>query len=123
MNWRRKALWLAATAVVTVGGCGDAGPELSELAAQGQELAATRGCAACHGESGEGDVGPAWQGLFGSQVLLEGGSTVIADEDYLRQAIIDPESEVVAGVTITMPTTSLTDSEVKALVAYIKELE
>lgn len=123
MDWHRKAIGLAVVAAVVVGGCGDAEPKLSGIASQGQEVAATRGCTACHGEDGAGDVGPAWRGLFGSQVLLEGGATVTADEDYLRRAIIEPESEVVAGVTISMPTTSLTEAEVEALVAYIKELE
>ena len=118
-----KAIALAIGVALLVGGCGGAGLELSETGARGQEIAATRGCMACHGEDGVGDVGPAWQGLFGSRVLLEGGATVAVDEDYLRRAIVDPESEVVAGVTITMPTTSLTEAEVAALIVYIKELE
>ncbi|MCP3994091.1 MAG: cytochrome c [bacterium] len=122
-DWHRKAVGLVIAAAVVVGGCGAGSTGLSEIAAQGREIAATRGCMACHGEDGEGDVGPTWQGLFGSQVLLDGGTTVTADSDYLRRSIVDPESEVVAGVTITMPTASLTDAEVEALVEYIKELE
>ena len=123
MDWLKKAIGFALAAAIAVGGCGSGEPELSETATRGQEVAATRGCMACHGEDGAGDVGPAWQGLFGAQVLLEGGATVTVDEDYLRRAIVDPEAEVVAGVTITMPTTSLTEAEVEALIVYIKELE
>jgi cytochrome c oxidase subunit 2 len=123
MERHKKTIMLALAAVVAVSGCSGGASELSETATRGQEVAATRGCMACHGEDGAGDVGPAWQGLFGAQVLLEGGATVTVDEDYLRRAIVDPEAEVVAGVTITMPTTSLTEAEVEALIVYIKELE
>ncbi len=97
--------------------------ELSELAAQGRDIAQGGGCAACHGADGEGGVGPAWVGLFGSTVELESGETAIADEQYLRVAIVEPEAQVVAGSTITMPTTILSDEDVAALVEYIKELK
>lgn len=86
-------------------------------------MARSKGCAACHGNSGEGSVGPAWIGLAGSTVELADGSTVVADASYLRRSITDPEAQVVAGVTITMPTTDLSDSEVAALIAYIQEIE
>jgi cytochrome c oxidase subunit 2 len=77
---------------------------------------------ACHGNNGEGGIGPAWIGLAGSEVALEDGSTVIADAEYLRRSIVDPDSQIVAGYTIRMPKTELTESEVAALVAYIEEL-
>ncbi len=106
------------------GACGGAEPilDLSPVAAEGRDVATSRGCVACHGDSGEGDIGPAWQELFGSTVKLNGGSTVLADADYVRRAIVDPEAEVVAGATISMPVTSLSEAEVDALIAYIKEL-
>lgn len=116
---------LVLAALVAVGGCGAAEPdrELSELATQGREIALSSGCSACHGDNGEGGVGPAWQGLAGSTVELEGGGAVIADREYLRRAIVDPQADVVAGTSITMPVTELADSEIGALVAYIEELQ
>ncbi len=112
-------------AAFVVGACGGSEPELelSELAASGREVVLTRGCAACHGEDGAGDVGPSWQGLLGSVVELEGGGSVIADIDYLRRSIVDPDAEVVAGSTISMPVTGLTEVEVDAVIAYIEELQ
>ena len=109
--------------MLTLAACGGGGTELSELAQQGREIAQERGCTACHGEKGEGTVGPAWLGLLDSTVQLEDGSAVVADTDYIRRSITEPDSQIVAGYTISMPITDLSDSEVAAVVAYIEELK
>lgn len=110
--------------MLILAGCGAAEPDrdLSPQAAAGREVALDKGCAACHGSNGEGGVGPPWIGLAGSTVELEGGGTVVADAGYLRRSIVDPEAEVVAGWTVKMPVTELSDDEVNALIAYIQEL-
>lgn len=118
----RTAGLAAAMALAGCGAGGDSAGELSALAQEGRELASARGCAACHGDRGQGTVGPAWTGLAGSTVQLEGGGTVIADGSYLRRAILEPDAEIVAGYTIAMPEVSLTPAEVDAIVAYIEEL-
>jgi cytochrome c oxidase subunit 2 len=100
----------------------DTGPQLSELAEAGRSIAAESGCAGCHGDRGQGGVGPAWVQLAGSLVELEDGSTVTADGSYLRTAIVDPSADLVAGYTVRMPQVELTEAEVDALVAYIEEL-
>ena len=112
------------TALV-LGACGgsEATREFSELAASGREIVLTRGCAACHGDDGAGDVGPSWQGLFGSVVQLEQGGSVVADAEYLRRAIVEPDAEIVAGSSISMPVTNLSEAEVEAVVAFIEELQ
>lgn len=89
--------------------------------AQGASLAQAKGCMSCH-QVDTDVVGPKWGGLWGSQVELEGGATVLADEEYLRRAILDPEAERVAGYFVTMPTVSLSDEEVSAIIAYIASL-
>ena len=110
---------------LALAGCSSSEPdrELSELGAQGREISLSRGCSACHGDDGEGGVGPAWQGLAGSTVRLEGGTAVVVDADYLRRAMVDPQAEIVEGVTITMPVSELTEDEIVALIAYIEELQ
>lgn len=90
-------------------------------AAEGAALAQSKGCMACH-QLDTDVVGPQWNGLWGSQVELEGGTTVLADEAYLRKAITDPEAERVAGFMVQMPKITLTDDEVSALIAYIASL-
>ncbi len=120
---KRQAVFVAAL-LPAMPACGDDGSDdLSPLASEGRDLAMAKGCAACHGDLGEGGVGPAWIGLGGSEVELEDGATVTADSDYLRRSIADPEAQAVSGFTITMPTTDLSDTEVSALMAYIQELE
>ena len=95
---------------------------LTELEAEGLALVQAKGCASCHGLDGQGGVGPGWIGLAGSEVVLDDGSTVEADADYLRRALIEPNAEIRAGFAAGMPATPLTDAEVDALVAYISTL-
>jgi cytochrome c oxidase subunit 2 len=101
---------------------GDGGLELSPTAAEGRSITRTNGCASCHGSNGQGGVGPAFVGLFGSEVPLVDGSTVTADEAYLRESIEEPDAKKVAGFALNMPTNDLSDAEVDQIVAYIIEL-
>ena len=91
-------------------------------AAQGQALALSKGCVACHGVDGSAGVGPGWKGLSGKTQTLADGSTVLADEAYLRRAIQAPQAQVVKGFPPVMPTVALSDDELAALVAYIQSL-
>jgi cytochrome c oxidase subunit 2 len=123
---------LAAAAVVVVAvvvavlgaGCGDsAGDEPgTPLEREGRALSAGAGCGSCHGDRGEGRVGPPWVGLAGSEVELADGTTVTADTDYLRRAIAEPDAEIVAGYNLPMPVNSLTEAEIDAVVGYIEGL-
>src|SRR5690606_40406770 len=81
------------------------------------------GCATCH--TGEGDSrGPGLGDLFGRPVQLEDGRRVIVDEDYLRRAILDPGSEIVAGYRPLMPTYKglVSEEGLLQLIAYIRSL-
>jgi cytochrome c oxidase subunit 2 len=115
---------VAAAVMAAIGACGTPAPNraLSAAAEAGRDIAISKGCTACHGNNGEGGVGPAWVGLFGSTVELTGGATAIADEQYLRQSITDPEAAVAAGFTVSMPKVDLTDDQVDAIIDYIEEL-
>lgn len=113
---------VAVLLAVTASCGGDDGPELSEAARNGRDLSRSNGCAACHGNNGQGGVGPSWVGLAGSEVELEDGTTVIADRDYLYRSIADPAAEVVAGYSVRMPTNGLDDAQIADVIAYIEEL-
>lgn len=104
-----------------LGACGGES-ELSELAQRGRETALSSGCASCHGAKGQGGVGPTWIDLAGSDVELEDGTTVVADDEYLLRSILDPMAEDVAGYTIVMPANGLSEAQAADVVAYIKEL-
>ena len=116
-----------ATAVVLLGvaSCGgrdDAPGRLSAAAEEGRQIANRSGCAACHGNNGQGGVGPAWAGELGKQIELTDGSTVTADEDYMWRSIAEPSAQVRAGFTVSMPENELTEDEIDKVVAYILAL-
>jgi len=53
-----------------------------------------------------------------------GGGTVKADDDYIRNSILNPSSQVVEGFQPIMPTFKgqVTEEQLNALVAYVKSL-
>ena len=109
--------------LLALAACGsDSGSDLSEAGERGRSISNSNGCAACHGPNGQGGAGPAWVGLAGSDVVLIDGSVVVADDEYLRRAIVDPGAEIVAGYSLEMPTNSLSDDEVADVIAYIHDL-
>lgn len=90
----------------------------------GRELYNSLGCASCHGANSEGGRCPPLINLYGKQVALQGGTTVTADEDYIRESIINPAAKVVAGYPLIMPTYQgqVTEEQLLQLVSYIKSL-
>ena len=122
MNVARISLLVISLVVVAVACGGSSGGELSEAAEAGQQIAVQQGCASCHGADGTGGVGPKFVGLYGSQVTLTDGSTVVADDEYIRRSITDPGAERVEGYAVNMPTNGLDDDEIEAVLTYIREL-
>ena len=53
------------------------------------------GCVSCHSLDGTRVVGPTWQGLFGREEALTNGTVVIADEEYIRSSILNPNDQIV----------------------------
>jgi cytochrome c oxidase subunit 2 len=72
-------------------------------------------------------VGPTWKGLSGEQVPLADGTTVTADDAYLRESIVDPNAKIVQGFSPNlMPQTfkdQLKDEQISDLIEYIKTLK
>ncbi len=101
-------------------------PLTEELTAieRGAQLVEEQGCLSCHSVDGSDLVGPTWLGLFGSERQLEDGSTVMADEAYIRNAILEPGMQVVVGHPNIMPPayTFLSDEDIDAIIEYIKSL-
>lgn len=93
------------------------------LAVQGGRLYVRLGCGACHDE-GAAVHAPPLKGLYGSDVTLSGGETVRADDQYMRDAILDPNAQIVAGYRAIMPTYRgvIGEAEAMKLVAYLRSL-
>ncbi len=90
----------------------------------GRQLFTQNGCQACHSIDGSPMIGPTMAGLYGSEVELDDGSTVTADEEYLYESITDPGASVTAGYANVMPAFAhLSDDEINSLIEYIKSLE
>jgi len=91
---------------------------------RGEHLVESSGCLACHTLDGTAKVGPSFKGLFGRQVALSDGSTVTADEDYIRESILDPNAKVVKGFQPVMPTFkgTLSGSDITSVIDYLKTL-
>jgi len=89
----------------------------------GKELFSSLGCATCHRSDVQGR-GPNLQGVYNMPVLLEDGRTVIADENYVRESIVNPTAKIVSGFKPVMPTFQgiVSDEQLNALVAYVKSL-
>ena len=105
-------------------------PELARTAldpaAQGAQLVKDTGCLACHATDDKRLVGPGWGGLYNSKVSLADGSTLTADDAYLRESIVRPNTQIVASYPAgVMPAydTLLKPDEVSAIVTYLHTLE
>jgi cytochrome c oxidase subunit 2 len=99
------------------------GPTEASLVEQGATLFRALGCSGCHGPSATVHA-PKLEGLFGRPVGLASRQTVIADEAYLRDSILEPQKDVVGGFEPIMPAYQglIEEDDVIKLVAYIKSL-
>ena len=64
-------------------------------------------------------------GVFGSKVTLTDGRVVVADENYLRESIMNSQAKIVQGYQGIMPTFQgqVTEENLMQLIAYIKTLK
>jgi len=90
----------------------------------GQKLFAERACVTCHLSDGKGRA-PSLNGVYGGQVRLADGSTVTADDAYIRESILVPSAKIVAGYQPVMPAFQgqLTEEQTLDLIAYVKSLQ
>jgi cytochrome c oxidase subunit 2 len=91
--------------------------------AAGEKLFQDLACATCHLPAGQGR-GPVLAGIYGKQIELQGGGTVMADDAYLRESIVNPQAKVVAGFQPIMPTFQglVTEEQLLQLIAYVRSL-
>jgi cytochrome c oxidase subunit 2 len=93
------------------------------IAQEGRELFTRYGCSGCHGGRGTTRA-PPLEGLYGSPVPLSDGTTVIADDKYLGDSILQPGKQIMASYAAVMPSFAgvISPGDVTKLVAYIKSL-
>jgi cytochrome c oxidase subunit II len=104
---------------------GDDGPSFhGSIVEYGKRIAMAQGCVKCHSLDGEPHIGPTWLDLYNKTETLENGETIVADEAYLTDSMIDPRGKIVKGFKPVMPTYKgrLAAPDAAALVEFIKSL-
>ncbi|MBI4228583.1 MAG: cytochrome c oxidase subunit II [Deltaproteobacteria bacterium] len=93
-------------------------------AERGEQLYKQSGCNACHSVDGSTGVGPSWKGLVGHKVTLQDSEVITADQNYIRESILEPQAKIVNGYQPVMPSYKgiLSDDDISALIAYMKTL-
>ena len=97
------------------------GPTVPGLAQQGFALYRQHGCSGCH-EAGSTVHAPALERLLGSTVHLQDGRSLVADENYVRDSILAPDKDIVAGYAPVMPSFAgqLDEAQIEALIAWLR---
>jgi cytochrome c oxidase subunit 2 len=101
-----------------------AGAGGSSMAELGQKLFEQYGCVSCHVLDQQGRC-PSLRNVFGNPVKLEDGRTVIADEAYIRESILNPNAKIVSGYKRdVMPVFQgqINEEGLLQLIVYIKSL-
>ena len=99
---------------------GASGSDMS-LASAGEALFQSYGCSGCH--QGQSTVrAPSLVGLYGKPVPMEDGRTLVADDSYIRDKILNPNDNLIAGYKQVMPAFKgvIAEDDLLRLVAYIK---
>jgi cytochrome c oxidase subunit 2 len=102
---------------------------LTEKMMPGELVMKKQACIACHSTDGSRLVGPSFKGLYGSKrtVLVNGvKKEIIADDEYIKNSILDPNSEVVDGFPKGIMTNykgQISEDEIKQFIEYIKTLK
>lgn len=92
------------------------------IAAHGFELFRRHGCSGCH-SAGSSVHAPDLNGLLGRTVHLQDGRTLVADENYIRDSMLLPKKDVVAGFAPIMPSFAgqLSEEDIMAIIEYLRQ--
>ncbi|TWU15446.1 cytochrome c oxidase subunit II [Allorhodopirellula heiligendammensis] len=92
----------------------------------GQTLFNRRGCVGCHSLDGtkDGYTGPSFKDVYGFSHAMASGEELMADDNYIRESILDPKAQVVAGYSPVMPTFKgqLSDDDIASIIEFLKTL-
>lgn len=103
----------------------DDGPPIPPTAEEGQKVYAQKNCNTCHSVDGSALTGPSFKGLWGTQQPLVDGTSVLVDENFVRESLVNPQAKVAKGFNPVMPSYQglIAKSEMEALFAYLKSIK
>jgi cytochrome c oxidase subunit 2 len=98
----------------------------TSMAKQGQELFVKLHCAGCHGANSTVKA-PRLEGVYGRPVPIQQGAGygfITADERYIRDSILLPKAQVVAGYDPVMPSYAgqIGEDDLLKIIEYIKSI-
>ena len=98
-------------------------PNVKDPVEAGRVLFENLRCDTCHA-AGSGQRGPSLENRFGGEVRLRDGQTRRFDEAYIRESILEPAAQVVAGYQPLMSSYQgqVSEEQILHLIAYIKSL-
>jgi cytochrome c oxidase subunit II len=98
-------------------------PAPDSLVAQGERAFHNRGCSGCHAPNSTIHA-PLLDGIYGKRIALSNSTLVTADDEYLRDSILQPNKQIAAGYQPIMPTfqEQISEEELNAIIAYLKSL-
>jgi cytochrome c oxidase subunit II len=101
----------------------ESGKAEGSMAANGEKMFQQFGCTTCH-RPDSGARGPNLEGLYGRPVRLEDNRVVIADDNYIRESILNPNAKIVSGFQPIMPTFQgvITEEQMLDIIAYLKSM-
>lgn len=102
----------------------DSGTGQPSLAQYGFARFRQLGCSGCH-SAGSTVHAPSLDGLLGRVVHLQDGRSLVADENYVRDSILLPKKDVVAGFAPVMPSFAgqVSEEDIQALIAYLRSTD
>ncbi len=77
-------------------------------------------CKSCHTLDGSPLVGPSFKGLWAKEREFEGGAKAVADENYVRNSILNPSTQIVKGYPPAMPPQNYNEAEILSIIEFIK---
>lgn len=80
-------------------------------------------CKSCHTLTGIKLVGPSFKGLWSATRTLEDGTTVTADENYIRDSLLNPGKQVVKGFVNLMPPQALSEEQILSIIEFLKTVK
>ena len=100
----------------------DRGTAQPGMAQRGFALVRSHGCEGCHGAQSSVHA-PKLEGITGTEVALADGRRVVADDTYLRDSILLPSKDVVAGYAPIMPSYAgqIDEADLMAIIRYLHE--
>ncbi len=100
--------------------------DAESLADFGKRVFDRGGCKTCHNiDNDEAKTGPSLKGIWGRSEQLTDGSTITADDNYIRESVLDPNAKIVSGFSPQMPSFAgrFNDEHITALIEYLKTLK